>query len=459
MGESKGFCGISGKFSKIVKRIATERNNGIKLLVILIDLALVVSSYIITFLARFSGSPPEQNTAPFYTALPFMALSFLIYADIFGLLKFYRKSRRQILASIVKLVIMQALTTTSIAYFTQGFSFPRSVLLIAPAVQIALLTAWNVFMLTLRDRFSGVTDALIVGGARNVKTVTDKLSNMASVGRINVKYIFAPEEKEKYMDLIDKSAIGEVFLCDGLSEDLKIEILLLCMNRGKVVYLVPEVFEIALLHAGVIHFDDTPLILLDRLSLSFEQRLFKRIFDVTATLIALPLLLPFLLAVAAGVKLTSPGKAFYSQERVTAGGRIYRIYKFRTMREDAELLTGPVLSPENDERVTPFGAFLRRYHIDELPQLINVIKGEMSLVGPRSERPFFVERFSRDIEGYAIRSNVKAGLTGYAQIFGGYGAEAELKLKYDILYIRDYSLLLDIKLIFQTFRSIIYKRR
>ena len=127
------------------------------------------------------------------------------------------------------------------------------------------------------------------------------------------------------------------------------------------------------------------------------------------------------------------------------------------MCEDAESLTGPVLSSAGDNRVTKFGKFLRRYRIDEFPQLINVLKGDVSLVGPRSERPFFAEKFNRDIDGYGIRNNVKAGLTGYAQIFGSYGADASLKLKYDILYIKNYSLLLDIKLIMQTLSAILKK--
>ena len=446
---------MPSRLSNAVRGAASERNNVIKFFVITIDLALVIASYIIAFLARFSGNLPENNIDPFFSALPLVAISFLIYADIFGLLKFYRKSRRQIISSILKLVFMQTLTTTTIAYFMQGFSFPRSVLLGAALIQAVLLSLWNWIMLALREHFTETSDAMIIGGAEQTGILKDKLAEYIKNEKIKIKYIFSPDEKNKYMKIIKKSGADEIFLCGGLSEDLKMEILLLCMNLRKVVYIVPEVFEIALLNARVIHFDDLPLILLDRLSLSFEQRLFKRAFDIVVTLAALPILFPFLLAVALGVKLTSPGRVLYSQERVTNGGHIYKIYKFRTMYEDAERLTGPVISPENDERVTAFGKFLRRYHIDEIPQLINVITGDMSLVGPRSERPYFVERFSRDIDGYTIRNNVKAGLTGYAQIFGNYDTKAEIKLKYDILYIKNYSLLLDVKLILQTFNTIL----
>ena len=435
------------------------RNSALKIFVITVDLTLAVASYFIAFLARFSGNLPEYNFAPFISALPLVALSFMAYADVFGLLKFLNATRSHIVASIFKLVFMQALTTTSITYFLQGFSFPRTVLLIAAAIQAALLCAWNLLTLWYRDRFTEPASAMIIGGAKNTGIITGKLAGITRTHKIKIDYIFAPEDKADYFNVISDSAVEEVYLCSGLSEDLRIEILLHCMNHRIIVCLVPEVFEIAMINAGVLHIDDTPLILLDRPSLSFEQRFFKRAFDLTATIAALPLLLPFLCAFAIGVKLTSPGKIFYSQDRVTGGGKIYKIYKFRTMYEDAELLTGPVISSENDKRVTPFGKVLRRCHIDEFPQLFNVLKGEMSLVGPRSERPYFVERFNRDIAGYNIRNNVKAGLTGYAQIFGNYETEAEYKLKYDILYIKNYSMLLDIKLIFQTFNAILANLR
>ena len=455
---AKQTSSLSSGYADFIRKVASERNNLIKLIVIIFDLALVVSSYVIAFLVRFSGSFPEYNTDPFIRALPLIAISFLAYADFFGLLKFYRKSRRQVIASIVRLVFMQTLTTTFITYFMEGYSFPRTVILGASVFQVVLLTLWNMFMLSLRDNFMDTTYAMVVGAAEDVRVLTEKMADMIKAEKISIKYTFTPDEKDKCIKVIRKSLVGEVFLCAGLSAETKTELLLLCMNLRKVVCLVPEVFEIAQLKSHVVHLDDIPLIIMDRLSLSFEQRLFKRVFDLAATLLALPLLLPFLIAVAIGVKKSSPGKVLYSQERVTGGGKIYQIYKFRTMYNNAESLTGPVISYENDTRVTPLGRILRRYHIDELPQLINVLKGEMSLVGPRSERPYFVERFTRDIDGYTIRNNVKAGVTGYAQIFGNYDTEAGDKLKYDVLYIKNYSLLLDIKLIIQTFHTILKKK-
>jgi len=146
-----------GRMAALYRQASGRRNNAIKFFVIFVDLALVILSYVIAFYARFGGSPPEYNTSPFVSALPLIAFFFLAYTDIFGLLKFYRKSRNQIMSSIMKLVFMQALTTTSITFFLREFSFPRSVLLIAAIVQAVLLTAWNWLMLGLRDRYSDAT--------------------------------------------------------------------------------------------------------------------------------------------------------------------------------------------------------------------------------------------------------------------------------------------------------------
>jgi exopolysaccharide biosynthesis polyprenyl glycosylphosphotransferase len=435
------------------KRHGPDRNNILKIIVIAVDLLLINASYVIGMYMRFEGRPPADNLRPFVAAVPFLTLSSLAYIDAFGLLQFFRKSRRSIISSVFKLVFMQGLTTTAITYFLGGFAFPRTVLLLAPAIQVVLLSAWNWAMLALRDAFTGKTAVMLVGGEEAAGAVLDKLSRSRLRGRMDVRHVLGPSEKAAIMALVPE--LDEVILCSQLPQDLKMEIMVQCMNNRKVAYLVPEVFEISLLQSKVIHLDDMPVFMPDRLNLSFEQRFFKRAFDLAATLAALPLLLPFLAAAAAAVRLTSPGKALYRQERMTAGGRVYQIYKLRTMREGAEAETGPVKSSKDDDRVTPVGRFLRRYHIDELPQLLNVLRGEMSLVGPRSERPYFAEQYSRDIEGYSIRNNVKAGLTGYAQIYGHYGTLPEYKLKYDVLYIKNYSLLLDIKLLLQTVSSVL----
>jgi len=184
----------------------------------------------------------------------------------------------------------------------------------------------------------------------------------------------------------------------------------------------------------------------------------KRLFDIVAAYLGFVILSPLLIVAAVLVKLTSKGPIIYSQERVGRSGKIFKIYKFRTMKEAAEKDTGPVWAAANDNRLTPIGGFLRQTHIDEIPQLINIIKGEMSLIGPRPERPVFVDQFEEIIPNYTKRLEVKPGITGLAQVWHRYDETIEdvkKKLKYDLLYVRKICFLADFRIFFRTFRVIL----
>lgn len=178
------------------------------------------------------------------------------------------------------------------------------------------------------------------------------------------------------------------------------------------------------------------------------NRFLKRGMDFCGALFGLIVLSPFLALIALIVKLDSRGPILFSQDRVTEGGRLFKIYKFRTMRPEAEAATGPVFAQEHDERCTRIGKFLRMYNIDELPQLLNVFKGDMSLVGPRPERPYFVDQFKDDIPRYMSRHHIKAGMTGWAQVNGlRQGTPIEARIKYDLYYAENWSIWFDLKII------------
>jgi len=184
----------------------------------------------------------------------------------------------------------------------------------------------------------------------------------------------------------------------------------------------------------------------------------KRVLDIVGALIGLIVFSPLMLIVAIMVKLTSKGPVIYSQTRVGKDGKLFQIYKFRTMKQDAEKETGPVWAVVGDSRLTPIGGFLRRTHIDELPQLINVLKGDMSIIGPRPERPVFVEEFKKLIPDYEKRLTVKPGITGLAQVWHRYDEtihDVQKKLKYDLLYIKKMCLWSDIRIILRTFRVVV----
>ncbi|MCA9405368.1 MAG: sugar transferase [Candidatus Omnitrophica bacterium] len=187
-------------------------------------------------------------------------------------------------------------------------------------------------------------------------------------------------------------------------------------------------------------------------------RVAKRIFDICSALVGLILLAPVMLLAALAVKLTSKGPIIYNQVRVGKDGELFDIYKFRTMRADAEKNTGAVWATKNDSRITPIGKFLRKSRIDELPQLVNVLRGEMSLIGPRPERPQFVDEFTQVIPDYSKRLAVKPGITGLAQVWHRYDeniADVRKKVKYDLLYIKKMCLWADFNIVLRTFRVVL----
>ena len=176
----------------------------------------------------------------------------------------------------------------------------------------------------------------------------------------------------------------------------------------------------------------------------------KRTLDILVALIGFVCALPFMAVTAIAIKLGDPGPVLYSQVRTGRDGREFRIYKFRTMRVDAEKHSGPMLAQEHDPRITRLGRFLRAVRLDELPQIWNVLNGDMSIVGPRPERPFFVEQFVQEMPEYAYRHNVKPGITGLAQVYGKYNTTPFDKLVYDLMYIQNCSLRTDLTIIIQT---------
>lgn len=184
----------------------------------------------------------------------------------------------------------------------------------------------------------------------------------------------------------------------------------------------------------------------------------KRCLDILGSILGLILTAPIIILTALAIKLTSPGPIFYSQIRVGRGGKLFPIYKFRSMRVDAEKNSGPVWAKTQDQRVTPIGRWIRRLRIDELPQFINVLKGDMSIIGPRPERPNFVDQFSQEISDYRRRLNVKPGITGLAQVHHHYDEtlrDVRKKIKYDLLYIKKLCLWTDLSIVLRTFRVII----
>ena len=243
-----------------------------------------------------------------------------------------------------------------------------------------------------------------------------------------------------------------VFLCGVHSHDRN-TILKYCVGKGIVVYLLPRIGDAIMNGAKPMHLFHMPFLRVGRYDPSPEYVLFKRIFDIVVSGLALLVLSPLMIIVAIAIKATDGGPVFYRQTRLTKDGKEFQIVKFRSMRQDAEndgvarLSTG-----ESDPRITPIGRIIRKLRIDELPQLINILTGSMSVVGPRPERPEIAKVYEEELPEFALRLQAKAGLTGYAQVYGKYNTTPYDKLQMDLLYIAHPSILEDLRIIFATIK-------
>ena len=261
---------------------------------------------------------------------------------------------------------------------------------------------------------------------------------------------------QKKVSKIDEHGQDGVVLGD-LHSELRNRILKYCYARSIRVYITPKLSDIMLRKAEALHIFDTPLLLARNSGLSFDQKFCKRALDLVMSSIMLIAASPIMLVTAFCIKIYDQGPVLFKQKRLTIDGKEFYVYKFRSMITDAEKDGVARLATQNDSRITPVGKVIRATRIDELPQLINIFKGDMSVVGPRPERPEIAKEYEQQIPEFSYRLRVKAGLTGYAQIYGKYNTTAYDKLKMDLMYIESYSILEDLKLILATFKIIFTK--
>ena len=307
-----------------------------------------------------------------------------------------------------------------------------------------------------RRRGYNVRRAIVVGGGRPAADVRAMLARRVDLG-IQVVAVLGDKADgdggyEDVRAALDRHPIDVVFVALPHAEHGRLAGILADIGDDPVtIHLVPDVYGLASLRGGIEEFEAIPFIHLRETPLDGWNRVLKRAFDVAVGGLCLLVAAVPMLIIAAAVRLTSPGPALLRQERMGLDGRRFSLFKFRTMRADAEGATGPVWARPDDDRRTGIGGMLRRFNLDELPQLLNVLRGEMSLVGPRPERPVFVEDFRRRIPGYMLRHKVKAGMTGWAQVNGWRGdTSLEKRIEYDLYYIERWSLFFDVKILMQT---------
>jgi len=415
------------------------------ILIVIGDIVLINAALLIAYFLRFSGELPVINVKPFYQLTPFIVVFTIVIFEIFDLYKRNWKGINKDFRTILSAVFFVFLLTNTATFWLRGFAFPRSVLFIGLVNQIVLIWLWRAFCWQLERKIYGLLNVVAVGSTLDRETVDKLLSNKGSY--FNLTNLVSVEDIHNSPEL--EQADG-IFILPSIPVDYKSELLRYCLNRGKAFFLIPSTYEIFLSSADVKQLDDLPVLEVIKFFPSNGVAVAKRIIDIVLSALGLILLSPLMIIVALLIKVTSPGPVFYMQVRVGQGEKPFLLYKFRTMINNAEASTGPVLATEDDPRITPIGKFLRATRIDEIPQLWNVLKGDMSLVGPRPERPFFIEKFKKEIPGYEYRHLVKPGITGLAQIAGKYSTTADDKLRYDLMYIGNLSLLQDIKILMQT---------
>lgn len=261
--------------------------------------------------------------------------------------------------------------------------------------------------------------------------------------------IFMSENLKTVFDTVSKCDL--VLLCE-LELEYRRKVIDFCYKNNISVMFMPSVSDIIINKASFVQLSDTPILNCNFSELSIEQKIFKRIFDVCVGSLMLVIALPVLVITAIAIKVYDNGPIIYKQNRVTIGGKIFKLYKFRSMIIDAEKDGVARLASKGDDRITPIGKIIRMLRIDELPQIINILRGDLSIVGPRPERPEIIKKYLVEFPEFSYRLKVKAGMTGFAQIQGKYNTPPIDKLMMDLMYIESYSFLLDLKLVFMTIK-------
>ena len=306
---------------------------------------------------------------------------------------------------------------------------------------------------TLYHKLYAPHNMLLIFGSRSGVGLKFKMDSRKD--KYNITGLISADKG--YDAIIHKIPQYDAVVLNDVAAPLRNDILKFCYRYRVRTYVAPKLTDIMIRGAKNISLFDTPLMLVKGTGLTPAQRVGKRLMDILLCSIAMIPAAPVLAAVALAIKLEDGGPVFFRQKRMTRGGREFDILKFRSMIVDAEKYAGAVLATDDDPRITKVGKFIRATRLDEIPQILNILKGDMSIVGPRPERKVIADEYYKEIPEFAYRLKVRGGLTGYAQIYGKYNTSAYDKLRLDLMYIENYSLMLDIKLIILTLRIIFSK--
>jgi len=433
------------------------------------DLSIVLASWLLAYPLRFNffrfvsyGELPEVEY--YHQLIPLVLVLWAAGYQFFGVYRYDRILRRSTeIYTLVRAHFAILVLFTSMTYFITQYRFSRGVILVFGV--LVMIGCWLfrvIYRKILRElNRKGIrnTKLIAIGNTKALQELIGKLSRYPELG-IQLTRVLDPSESEKALEWITKDQAKMVLISFSRQEMHRLDPLLQALKEEMIdLQIIPDYSDYLALGAEVDAFEGVPLIQLNQSPLFGYQSWLKRAFDFVLSLMGLLVLLPLLTFIGILVKLTSKGPILYRQERMGIDGNTFGMLKFRSMRVDAEEKTGAVWAVKDDNRRTPIGTFLRSTSIDELPQLWNVLAGDMSLVGPRPERPVFVSQFRNQIPNYMLRHKVKSGITGWAQVNGWRGdTSLEKRIECDLYYIRNWSLWLDIKILFLTvFKGFIHK--
>jgi len=437
------------------------------------DAVLINVAIIVAFLLRFEGALPRFNFQAYTSLALFITLAQIGALYVYDLYNVEEAGDSwDITSGIIKAATLGLILNVFLTFFFRFFSFPRPVFILAWLLQILFMSGWRIAAARIFKIKWPTQRVLIVGKGEPALEIIRELKNRAEWGYEVVGVICKDKNLvgssvdgagvigtlDDLIPLIHSRNIDRVIVASPIAHRETLEELAHSASTNVRLEVIPELYEIYIGKVDHALLSDIPLVQLTREPAANWVYLIKRFADVVAASLGLLVASPIMLLIAAAIKLSSPGLVIYKQQRVGQGEKPFYIYKFRTMVADAEARTGPVLATEKDDRITPIGRVLRKARIDEVPQLINILRGEMSFVGPRPERPFFVEQFKKEIPGYTERFKVKPGVTGLAQINGGYATNARNKLKYDLIYIYHQSFFLDIQIVLKTIKVLLTGR-
>ena len=357
-----------------------------------------------------------------------------------------------IIGQIISLFLVNFITYLQLCLIGNALLSPApmaKLLGIQIVIAIALIFAYT----TLYHKLYAPHNMLLIYGSRNSVGLKFKMDSRKD--KYNITGLISADEG--YDTIIHEIPKYDAVILNDVAAPLRNDILKFCYRYRVRTYVAPKLTDIMVRGAKNISLFDTPLLLVKGTGLTPAQRVGKRLMDIVLCSVAMIPAAPVMAAVALAIKLEDGGPVFFRQKRMTRGGREFEILKFRSMIVDAEKYAGAVLATDDDPRITKVGKVIRATRLDEIPQILNILKGDMSIVGPRPERKVIADDYCKEIPEFAYRLKVRGGLTGYAQIYGKYNTSAYDKLRLDLMYIENYSFMLDIKLIILTLRIIFSK--